>query len=194
MFEYSSGFNRVFGTAEITIEDIVVGDEAYEILQEESRFNEEAPDGYEWAVISLNFYLASFEDEDMSIGVTDSISIVSESGSTPPNDYALPPRPLTYTEVYSGGEANGNVAKLVPVDEPFLIYFDSFKAEDLFFMYDGDVGNTSSDDEDEDVESDNGSDNGTSDESDNEQEEENNDQNSNDEENNEDDESNNDEE
>lgn len=135
VFEYSNGFTRLFGTAEITIDNIIMGDDAFEILQEESRFNSEAPEGYEWAIISLSFYLADFEDDDVSIGVTDSISIVSDTGSTPPNDYALPPNPLTYTEVFSGGEVQGNVAKLIPIDEPFLIYFDSFKTEDLFFKY-----------------------------------------------------------
>lgn len=139
VFEYANGFNRLFGMAEITIDDVITGDDAYDILQEESRFNSEAPDGYEWAIISMTFYLADFEDDDISIGVTDSISIVSESGSTPPNEYALPPSPLTYTEVFSGGEVRGNMAKLVPEDESFLIYFDSFKAEDLFFLYDRDV-------------------------------------------------------
>ena len=171
VFEYSNGFNRVFGTAEVTIENIVVGDEAFEILQEESRFNEEAPEGYEWAVMSLNFYLVSFEDEDMSIGVSDSISIVSDTGSSVPNEYALPPSPLTYTEVYSGGEVSGNVAKLVPVDKPFLIYFDTFKAEDLFFLYEGE-NNSSLDEEDSEAEEE--VDQGENEEANNETEEENN--------------------
>lgn len=152
VFEYANGFNRLFGMAEITIDDVITGDDAYDILQEESRFNSEAPDGYEWAIISMTFYLADFEDDDISIGVTDSISIVSESGSTSPNEYALPPSPLTYTEVFSGGEVRGNMAKLVPEDESFLIYFDSFKAEDLFFLYDRDVNYE--DDRDEDNEED----------------------------------------
>ena len=156
VFEYANGFNRIFGTAEITIDDVITGDEANEMLQAESRFNTVAPEGYEWAVISMTFYLADFENDDVSIGVTDSITIVSESGSTPPNEYALPPSPLTYTEVYSGGEVRGNMAKLVPEDESFLIYFDSFKAEDLFFLYDRDT-NQSDDIEDleEDVEEEN---------------------------------------
>lgn len=184
VFEYSNGFNRVFGTAEITIDNIVVGEEADEILQEESRFNEDAPDGYEWAVISMTFYLASFEDEDMSIGVTDSISIVSENGSSVPNEYALPPRPLTYTEVYSGGEVSGNVAKLVPQDEPFLIYFDTFKAEDLFFLYDGE--NISSLDE-QDSESEEEVDQDENEEENNETEEDNNEEDNEEEENSEED-------
>ena len=155
VFEYANGFNRMFGTAEITIDDVVTGDEAFDVLIEESRFNNEAPDGYEWAIISMTFYLADFEDDDISIGVTDSLSIVSVSGSTPPNEYALPPSPLTYTEVFSGGEVKGNMAKLVPVDESFLIYFDSFKAEDLFFLYDRDEDYEDNRDEDSEEDTDN---------------------------------------
>ncbi len=161
VFEYASGFNRMFGTAEITIDDVVTGDDAFDALIEESRFNSEAPDGYEWAIISMTFYLADFENDDISIGVTDSLSIVSVSGSTPPNEYALPPSPLTYTEVFSGGEVKGNMAKLVPIDESFLIYFDSFKAEDLFFLYDRDENYENNRDEDTDAEEETDTEEGT---------------------------------
>jgi hypothetical protein len=119
-------YEEVTGSAELTINNIVRGDEAYNALMNENQFNEPAPEGFEWVLINMTYHLTEMEDENMPVFVSDNIQIITDDGSSIENESAVTPDEFPWTEIYSGGKAEGNVSKLAPVGEPFLIKFDDY--------------------------------------------------------------------
>lgn len=131
---YGDDYDEDFsGTGELTVDDIIRGDEAYNMLMEENPYNEPAPDGYEWALIHSTFDFIESETDDHSYYVMDNFEIIEGDGSPAPTESAVTPDEFGYDELYAGGSSSGYSAVLVPEDGDFLIRYDDLIYNSIFF-------------------------------------------------------------
>lgn len=125
--------DRYEAIAELTINDIIIGQEAYDMLIAENQFNEPAPEGYQWALIHATFELIESETEDYSYRVMDEFRIVEGDGSSAPRETAVAPDYYGSENIYSGGTSSGYSSLLVPEDNNFLINYDDLLYNSVFF-------------------------------------------------------------
>lgn len=125
--------DRFDGVIELTVHDVIIGDEAYEMLVEENQFNDPAPEGYEWALVDVNLELIESETEDHAFYVMDLLEIVESDGSTAPRESAVTPNSFGGDHIYSGGSSSGYSSALVPEGDTFLIKYDGRSSGDVFF-------------------------------------------------------------
>ena len=128
--------NRYEASAELTINEIIIGQEAYDMLIAENQFNDPAPEGYQWALIHANFELVESETEDHSYYVMNDFKIVEEDGSAAPRESAVTPESYGNDHLYSGGTSSGYTSFLVPEDNNFLIHYDDLLYNSVFFKID----------------------------------------------------------
>ncbi|SFC09974.1 hypothetical protein SAMN04488102_10338 [Alkalibacterium subtropicum] len=131
-------YNPQEGLIEVTLSNLVTGDDAYAFLLEENPYNEEAPEGYEWIVFDIEATLLE-GDENIPYMPMPMISTVSESGAeSPDGHYATLNNEFGYIDLFDGGTTSGKQAVIAPVDESYLIkwyenstvFFDIKAAED----------------------------------------------------------------
>lgn len=125
--------DRYEGAAELTINEVIIGNEAYDMLLAENQFNDPAPEGYQWALIHTNFELVESETDDHAYYVMDEFSIVEGDGSSAPRESAVTPDAYGSEDIYSGGTSSGYSAMIVPEDNDFLIHYDDFLYNSVFF-------------------------------------------------------------
>jgi len=119
---------------EVRITDIVRGEEALTILKEENQFNEPAPEGMEWAIITLEGTLHA-GDEDVPYTVVPWFSVVDSTGSeVPQDDYAtLDGNEYGYVDLFPGGTTEGRIAHYMPVDDESLLFLDDMMGSGIYF-------------------------------------------------------------
>lgn len=128
--------DRYEASAELTISEIVIGEEAYDMLIAENQFNDPAPEGYQWALINSSIELVDSETEDYAYYVMDHFEIVEGDGSAAPRESAVTPDEYGSEYIYSGGTSTGYSSVLVPEDNEFLIKYDGFSSNTVFFEVD----------------------------------------------------------
>lgn len=125
------------GNRSITLTNFVRGDEVYDYLMAANEFNEEAPEGMEWAMIEVKYTINEAETEDEAQYVTPDFVIVDSSGSEVTQDKVYPTLEggdeFGYVELYSGGTAEGKYVFYVPENDEILIKFDDWNAKPIFF-------------------------------------------------------------
>lgn len=124
---------RYEASVNLTVNEIIIGEEAYNMLVEENQFNDPAPEGYQWALIHATSELVEAETEDYAYYVMDRFEIVEEDGSSAPRESAVTPDSYGGDHIYSGGTSSGYVSALVPAEGAFLIKYDSYPDSDVFF-------------------------------------------------------------
>lgn len=124
---------RFEASVNLTVNDIIIGDEAYNMLVEENPYNDPAPEGYQWALIHATSELVEAETDDYAYYVMDRFEIVEEDGSSAPRESAVTPDSYGGEHIYSGGTSSGYVSALVPADQDFLIKYDAYPDSDVFF-------------------------------------------------------------
>ncbi|GEK89182.1 hypothetical protein SAMN04488100_10928 [Alkalibacterium putridalgicola] len=119
---------------EMTITDVIRGEEAFTILQEENQFNEPAPEGMEWAIITIKGMLHE-GDEDVPYSVSPWFSIIDSSGSeVTQDDYAsLNGNEYGYVDLFPGGETEGRITMYMPVEDESLLVLDDVFGTGIFF-------------------------------------------------------------
>lgn len=128
--------DRYEASAELTISEIIIGEEAYDMLIAENQFNDPAPEGYQWALINSSIELVDSETEDYAYYVMDHFEIVEGDGSAAPRESAVTPDEYGSEYIYSGGTSTGYSSVLVPEDNEFLIKYDGFSSNTVFFEVD----------------------------------------------------------
>lgn len=128
--------DRYEAIVNLVVNDIIIGEEAYDMLMEENQFNDPAPDGYQWALIHSAIELVESETDDYSYRVMDHFEIVEEDGSSAPRENAVTPDSYGSEDIYSGGTSSGYSSVLVPEDSHFLIKYDGFSSNTVFFEFD----------------------------------------------------------
>ncbi|GEK89668.1 hypothetical protein SAMN04488100_12138 [Alkalibacterium putridalgicola] len=141
-------YNPEEGLLEVTLSNLMSGDDAYTFIPEENQFNEEAPEGYEWIVFDIEATLLE-GDENIPYMPMPTISTVSESGAeSPDGHYATLNNEFGYIDLFDGGTTSGKqaaIAPVEPVDEPYLIKW----SEDSTVFFDIEAGDDLGDDDQE---------------------------------------------
>lgn len=119
---------------EIAITDVVRGEEAWAALEEENSFNEPAPEGMEWIIISLEGTLHE-GDEDVPYTVVPWFSVVDSTGSeVAKDDYAsLSGNTYGHVDLFPGGLTSGRITKYIPEGDDSLLVMDEFFASGIYF-------------------------------------------------------------
>jgi len=110
--------------AEISVKEIIRGEEAWKMIKEANMFNGEAPDGYEYVLAKIYFKLLNI-NEGQSYRLSDAwFDLVSSDGKK--YDYAsvVEPNPSLNAELYKGASHEGWAAFLVKKDDkaPKLVF------------------------------------------------------------------------
>lgn len=134
---YDDEGEELQGKANVTVNNVVRGQEALDVLTTED-MTTEAPEeeGIEWAVFDLSYELVEFEDEDYPVNVADDVEIYLEDGSmVEQTGYTwVEGQEFPMGELYSGGSASGKVARMVKEGEPILIKFDDFMEAEAWYL------------------------------------------------------------
>lgn len=134
---YDDEGEELQGKANVTVDNVVRGQEALDVLTTED-MTTEAPEeeGIEWAVFDLSYELVEFEDEDYPVNVADDVEIYLEDGSmVEQTGYTwVEGQEFPMGELYSGGSASGKVARMVKEGEPILIKFDDFMEAEAWYL------------------------------------------------------------
>lgn len=117
---------------DITIIDTVRGDEAWDIIINENKFNDPAPEGKEYIIntVEVKLHNASSEELKTDIRYRD-FDYFSAAGASYDSPSILFPDELR-VELYNNGSATGNIAGLIDQDDNPLIRFNNsffFEAE-----------------------------------------------------------------
>lgn len=122
------------GTLEVSISNLINGDEAYEFLLSENEFNNPAPEGYQWIVFDVNATLTE-GSEDNAYTPLPFVTTVSVSGAETPDAgvYATLNNQFGYTEMYDGGTTTGKLGILAPANEDYLIKWEEGFDKSIFF-------------------------------------------------------------
>ncbi|WP_421383462.1 hypothetical protein ACOJQI_03125 [Bacillus salacetis] len=127
--------NEYNTTVELTVDEVIRGEEAYQMLTEMNEYNEEAPEGYEWVLVNANVKVVDSETEDYPFlidGVMD-FGFVSENGDVYSGDLVGTTTPEFSFEMYKGGEKEGYLAGLVKTGEDATLSYDSWTGDKVFF-------------------------------------------------------------
>lgn len=134
---YNDDSEELTGKANVTIDNVVRGQEALDAVQMEYlEIEPPAEEGIEWAVFDLSYELVEFEDEDYPVNVSDDVEIYLEDGSmVEQTEYTwVEGQEFPMGELYSGGSASGKVARMVKEGEPILIKFDDFMEAEAWYL------------------------------------------------------------
>lgn len=115
----------------LKIDNIIRGEEAYDILISENRFNEPAPEGLEWAIIELEVeYLNGSEDYPYSPRIR--FDIFDATGKqVDQSDWGTLSVHFSDTDIFPGVTHSGREVYLVPEGEDFLL---ATNLESLYFF------------------------------------------------------------
>ncbi|MBU8681961.1 hypothetical protein [Bacillus haynesii] len=119
----------------ITVEDVVRGEKAYEILKEENSTNPKAEDGYEWALVKLKVGLDKIENEKYPITIAQAFSFdfVSKDGQIYNSDKPVIPNELE-GDIYVGTSKEGFIVQQVKQGDDFLIGYKSlYEPGEMYF-------------------------------------------------------------
>ncbi|WP_146874839.1 hypothetical protein [Bacillus paralicheniformis] len=119
----------------ITVEDVVRGEKAYEILEEENSTNPKAEDGYEWALVKLKVGLDKIENEKYPITIAQAFSFdfVSKDGQIYNTDKPVIPNELQ-GDIYVGTSKEGYIVQQVKQGDDFLIGYKSlYEPGEMYF-------------------------------------------------------------
>lgn len=116
---------------EITVVNLIKGDQAWEILEEANIFNESPTDGMQYVIITVNVKNISSEEEpftvmDMDfelIGSSNKIFQGYDQSVVLPDEGNLSE---LWVELYHGGEETGSLHYYIPTDETNLVLVWNF--------------------------------------------------------------------
>lgn len=127
---------EIDGTATISISEVIRGDEAYEILLDNNKYNEPAPDGQEWVLFKTHFTLKDGSEDDPYLLMNNFTVIDSNGSEVSQKEYATLERDVAfgYVELYKGGKSEGYVGLLVPKGDDSLVAWNDFTNKVFFSL------------------------------------------------------------
>lgn len=131
---YDDSFNAYSSSLELTLLEVIRGEEAWAIIEKENEFNEPAEDGYEYALVKVKGFLKDSETDDDSLFFSSfSFNFVSDEGEVYEFVSAVIPNELQ-KELFSGGTGEGYIYNQVKVDDDFKVSYDSSEGSPVFFL------------------------------------------------------------
>ncbi|WP_053365748.1 hypothetical protein [Bacillus sp. FJAT-27245] len=120
---------------DLTVFEVVRGDQAYEQLKKMNEFNEPAPEGYEWVLAKTKVKFLESETEDLSFNIDGifNFDMVSESGDIYSGDIIGSADPDFSFEMYVGNEKEGYISGLVKTGEKAQLRYEDMMGGQVFF-------------------------------------------------------------
>ncbi|HWJ80049.1 MAG TPA: hypothetical protein VNR61_18450 [Niallia sp.] len=128
-------FNNYDTTIDLSVENVVRGNEAQSQLKKMNEFNEDAPEGYEWVLVKAKVKVVDSETEDHPFTIDGIMyfKFVSESGDVYSGDIVGTTEPDFSFEMYKGNEKEGYIAGLVKKGEKANLEYDPMVSSSVFF-------------------------------------------------------------
>ncbi|MFC7688153.1 hypothetical protein [Ureibacillus sp. GCM10028918] len=132
---YANQGNRYAIKFDLTVTEVIGGDEAYQKLLSMNQFNEAAPEGYEWVLAYTKVKFVESETADLSFFIdgTMNFEMVSESGDIYSGDVYATAEPDFSFEMYVGNEKEGYIANLVKTGEKAQLRYEEMLGGHVFF-------------------------------------------------------------
>lgn len=106
-------------TVNVRVMEVIRGDDAYTMLRKANRYNDPAPDGYEYVLVKVALSVLSVED-DGSVNASSmgyKFKSFSNNNEESPDQSAVEPEPNLEGMLYAGGNTEGWIARLVKKDD-----------------------------------------------------------------------------
>lgn len=131
---YDDEENVLDAVLNLRITDVVRGEEAFGILKSENQFNEEAPEGHEWVIVSLEAKLVE-GSEDVPFNVYPWFSIIDSTGSEVSQDDwgTLDGDEYGYVDLFEGGETSGRYVFYTLKEDDTLLSYEQFFEGSTYF-------------------------------------------------------------
>lgn len=128
-------YNEYKTTIDLSVEEVIRGEEAQSQLKQMNEFNEDAPEGYEWVLVKSKVKVTDSETEDYPFTIDGimNFKFVSESGDIYDGDIVGSTEPDFSFEMYNGNEKEGYIAGLVKAGEDAKMEYDSWTGNKVFF-------------------------------------------------------------
>ncbi|KLA31036.1 hypothetical protein P9Z76_27425 [Bacillus cereus] len=127
-------FKKFNTKVELSILEVIRGDQAYQILKKENQFNKPAPEGKEWALVKVKGKVVDSETQDYEYFLSDmNVNLVSNDGRVYNRELsAVTPNQL-HQKLYKGAEGEGYISQVVDVGDDFKIQFNTHDSKKIFF-------------------------------------------------------------
>ncbi|SFI59210.1 protein of unknown function [Paenibacillus sp. UNC496MF] len=100
-------------TGQLTLEEVIRGDRAWQMIHEENQFNDPAPDGYEYVLAKINVKVVKNNEKDAQVRFNSySFTLVSSQGKDYEKASVVTPDELE-ASLYEGASDSGYAAFLV---------------------------------------------------------------------------------
>ena len=132
--DYDDDMNLLEGKANVTIDNVMRGEEAFNQLNEEiAPAMQEQPDeeGMEWMLFDLEFELLEYVDDDTSYTFATAVTFFNEDGEQVPSTFAARGE-AAGTTVFQGGTVTSQEAYTAPSEGKVLIKINDAE-EDIYF-------------------------------------------------------------
>jgi hypothetical protein len=118
---------------ELSIIEVIRGQQAFDILKKENQFNEPAPDGFEWVLVKAKGKVVESETEDYPYWLSGmNFKFVGSDGKVSNEEVsAVVPDELA-DELYNGAEGEGYFADVVKVNDDFKLEFEGYGSSVFF--------------------------------------------------------------
>lgn len=118
---------------ELSIIEVIRGQQAFDILKKENQFNDPAPEGFEWVLVKAKGKVVESETEDYPYWLSESdFKFVGSDGKVSNEDVsAVVPDELS-DELYNGAEGEGYFADVVKVNDDFKLEFEGTDSSVFF--------------------------------------------------------------
>ncbi|MED4229397.1 hypothetical protein [Neobacillus cucumis] len=120
---------------DLTVEEVIRGDAAYNKLKAMNEFNEQAPEGYEWVLVKTKVKFLESKSQDLSFTIDGimNFKMVSESGDIYSGDIYGTTEPEFSFEMYVGNEKEGYISGLVKKGEKAQLRYEELIGGQVFF-------------------------------------------------------------
>lgn len=130
---YDDSFNAYASSFEITLLEVIRGDEAWKVIEEENPYNEPAEEGYEYVLVKAKGVLTESETEDDFLWASSmNFDFVSSGGEV--YDWVSVVTPNEFEkELYNGGTVEGYISGQVKTGDDFKVSYNSSEGSPVFF-------------------------------------------------------------
>ncbi|CAH2464438.1 MULTISPECIES: hypothetical protein [Bacillus cereus group] len=127
-------FKKFKAKVEVSILEVIRGEQAFAILKQENQFNKPAPEGKEWVLVKVKGKVVDAETQDFEYLLSDmNFKLVSKEGQVYNHELsAVAPNQL-HQKLYKGAEGEGYISQVVNTGDDFMIQFETHKLAKVFF-------------------------------------------------------------
>ncbi|HEO8418156.1 Uncharacterised protein [Mycobacteroides abscessus subsp. abscessus] len=119
---------------DLTVLEVIRGEDAYQKLKSMNEFNEPAPEGYEWLLAKTKVKFTESATEDLSFHIDGimNFEMVSENGDIYSGDIIGTTEPEFSYEMYVGNEKEGYISGLVKTGEKAQLRYEEMLGGNVF--------------------------------------------------------------